>query len=355
MIPFRAAAVVILLGVPALLAPPLARLGRRLPAPARRALGSIVCLAPAAGPFACDRVHHPGMTVLIAILGSIVTLKAIDWLANPRHEDQPLRVRLALTFWPALQIEDVAVRDRGTGRRSSRAARRLGVGAAAVTSGLAMTAAGQWLDLPARGPWLDGSLKAFEIYALAGGANDLMVAAFALAGYRVTDGFRYPILARSVLDFWSRYNVWIHRWLEHHVFEPIGRRGRRPVLGILAVFAVSGLFHEYLFVVAMPDLIGRQFAFFGLHGLGAIGGAWLGRRYRAIAGRRAPRPLAIAATLGFVLLTAPIFIGCLDRVLDLHRDVGSRVLGVTRYRQPDRSHDRPRSDPVRLAIRPARG
>jgi D-alanyl-lipoteichoic acid acyltransferase DltB (MBOAT superfamily) len=191
-----------------------------------------------------------------------------------------------------------------------------------------MTAAGQWLDLPARGPWLDSSLKVLEIYALAGGANDLMVAAFALAGYRVTDGFRYPILARSVLDFWSRYNVWIHRWLEQHVFVPIGRRRRNPVAGILAVFAISGLFHEYLFVVAVPELIGRQFAFFGLHGLGAVGGAWLGRRYRAIAGRRAPRALAIAATIGFVLLTAPLFIGCLDRVLDLHRDVGRRVLGV---------------------------
>lgn len=325
---FTAAFILITLGVPALLAPPLARLGRRLPVPVRWAIAALVCIVPMTAPLACDRTRHPGSTLLVAILGAIVALKTIDWLANPRHEDQPWRVRLALTIWPGLQIEDVGVRIDGTDRRISVAARRLRVGVGAVTLGLAMTAAGQWLDLPARRPWLDSSLKALEIYALAGGANDLMVAAFALAGYRVTDGFRYPILARSVLDFWSRYNVWIHRWLEHHVFDPIGRRRRRPVAGILAVFAISGLFHEYLFVVAVPDLIGRQLAFFGLHGLGAIGGAWLGRRYRAIAGRRAPRPLAIAATLGFVLLTAPLFIGCLDRVLDLHRDVGRCVLTV---------------------------
>src|SRR5262249_28501992 len=149
----------------------------------------------------------------------------------------------------------------------------------------------------------DSSIKAMEIYLLAGGVNDLMVATFSLAGYRVSDAFRYPILAHSVLDFWSRYNVWIHRWLKRHVFEPIGRRRRRPVLGILAVFAVSGLLHEYLILVVIPELLGWQFAFFGLHGLGAISGAWLGRRYQAIAGRRTPRPLAIAATLGFVLAT----------------------------------------------------
>ena len=192
-----------------------------------------------------------------------------------------------------------------------------------------LTALGQSLDLPARGLWLDSSFKALEIYAIAGGANHLTVGAFALAGYRVTDGFRYPIFARSILDFWSRYNVWIHRWLKRHIFEPIGRHGRRPALGVLAVFAVSGLMHEYLVVVAVPELIGRQFAFFGLHGIGAIGGAWLGRGYRAITGHRAPRVLAIAATVGFVLLTAPIFIRCMDRIVDLHRDIGKWVLTMT--------------------------
>ena len=193
---------------------------------------------------------RPGFTMIVAILGGIVMLKAIDWLANPRHEDEPLRVLLALTFWPALQIEDVGVRIGGIDGGESRARRvdgsRLGAGAVGLVVGLLLTALGQSLDLPARGIWLDSSLKALEIYALAGGANSLMVGAFALAGYRVTDAFRYPILARSVLDFWSRYNVWIHRWLKRHVFEPIGRRRRRPALGILAAFALSGLLHEYL-------------------------------------------------------------------------------------------------------------
>src|SRR5262249_39110540 len=130
----------------------------------------------------------------------------------------------------------------------------------------------------------------------------------------------------SVLDFWSRYNVWIHRWLKRHVFDSIGRHRRRPVMGILAVFAVSGILHEYLIVAVAPDLIGWQSAYFGLHGLGAIGGGRLVRRYRAVCGRRAARPLAIAATLGFVLATAPIFIHCLDRFFDLHRDLGGWVL-----------------------------
>src|SRR5207249_7594845 len=102
---------------------------------------------------------------------------------------------------------------------------------------------------------------------------------------------------------------------------------------ILAVFAVSGLLHEYVFLPVAPDLLGWQSTFFGLHGLGAIAGAGLGRGYQAIAGRRVPRPLAIAATLGFVLATAPIFIHCLDRVVDLHRVLGGWVLRTVRSNQ----------------------
>jgi hypothetical protein len=98
------------------------------------------------------------------------------------------------------------------------------------------------------------------------------------------------------------------------------------VIGILAVFATSGLLHDYLMWLVAPDLLGWQFAFFSLHGLGAIGGTWLGRKRRSIGDRSVPRSLAVAATLGFVLVTAPIFIHCMDRVVDLHRDVGARVL-----------------------------
>ena len=103
-------------------------------------------------------------------------------------------------------------------------------------------------------------------------------------------------------------------------------RGRKPIAGILAAFGFSGVAHEYLFLRVTSELVGRQFTFFILHGLGAIGGAWLGRRYRALAGRRVPRGVAVAATLGFVLATTPLFTRCFDRIFDLHRDLGRWVL-----------------------------
>jgi hypothetical protein len=93
--------------------------------------------------------------------------------------------------------------------------------------------------------------------------------------------------------------------------------------------------HDYLFLPAAPDRVGWQLTFFMVHGLGAIAGFRLGRTFQAVAGRRVPRPLAIACTIAFVLLTVPIFTHSLDAVVDLHRDVGECVLRSLGLRNPE--------------------
>jgi hypothetical protein len=262
---------------------------------------------------------------LVAIAGGIVMIKAIDWLNRPRQSHDFLRVFLVLSVWPSLHIEDVAV-PLSSSERIGVVLRRFAMGGAGMLCGLALAALGFRTRIGERGILLDSTWKVAEIYLMAGGANHLLVGTFALAGFRLSDGFRYPILAHSILDFWSRYNVWIHRWLKRHIFEPVGRRRRKPILGILAVFGTSGLLHEYLFLPIDLRLLGWQLGYFLVHGVGAILASLIGRRIEHIAGRRVPRPLAIAATLAFVLLTAPIFIHCLDRVADLHLGLGAWVV-----------------------------
>jgi hypothetical protein len=300
-----------------------------------RLAAAVVCLVPLGAPWIVAGRARPVVTWLIAILGGIAMIRAIDWFANPRQEGDLVRIWLALTVWPGLQIEEVGIRFPLTRERIRSVIRRFGAGLAGLASGLAVAAVGQMYAVREWGVLVDGSFKSLEIYLMAGGADSLLVAVFALAGYRISDLFRYPILAHSILDFWSRYNVSIHRWLKRTIFEPITRR-RRPALALLAVFGFSGLVHDYLFLPAAPETFGWQLAFFGLHGLGAIAGFQLGRIFRAAAGRRVPRPVASACTLAFVLLTAPIFIHSLDRVIDLHRDVGRWVLRslAESYRTP---------------------
>ena len=333
----RILAVLVALGFPAVFAPLLVRARRQIPRWSKRFCTTFICLLPLAAPWLLPGDSSPLVVWLATIAGGIVMLKAIDWLARPRQPDDLVRVWLALTFWPALQIEDVAVPLAGRKNRVALSLRRFAAGLPGTVCGLAMAALGQRLGIPARSVLLDSTWKTFEIYLLAGGANHLLIGSFALAGFQLRDGFRYPILPHSVLDFWSRYNVWIHRWLKHHVFKPIGLRRRRPVLGILAVFATSGLLHEYLFLPVNRNVLGWQLGFFLVHGLGAIAGVGLGRLFRRISGRRTPRALAIAATVVLILLTVPIFIHCLDRVADLHRGLGAWLLRVIETTFPMRA------------------
>jgi hypothetical protein len=244
-------------------------------------------------------------------------------------DDLP-RIWLAVTIWPALQIEDVAIRLPTLSCRIALASRRLVGGAAGIGLGSMLCAFGQTLKLRKSASLLDAPLKAVEILLLAGGANSLLVGWAALAGYRVSAAFRYPVFARSVLDFWSRYNVWIHRWLKQNIFLPLGRGRRKPVLGIVAVFGFSGLAHEYIILRAAPELAGWQLAFFMFHAAGAIAGAGLGRMFPSAMRRPFPPQVEIALTLAFVLLTAPVFICCVDGLFDFHADLGAWVLGSIR-------------------------
>jgi hypothetical protein len=323
----RVVAIFAALTMPAVWAPILVRARRRMPAAAAHLLATLICLVPLAAPWPLVGTSASRVTIwLVTIAGAIVLIKAIDWLIRPRYEDERLRVWLTLSFWPALQIEDVLVRAPHSPERDRLVARRISEGSAGVLVGLSLTAIGRYLGMPERSITIDMILKTFEIYLLAGGVNHLLVAGFALAGFQMPDGFRYPILANSILDFWARFRVMIHRWLKQNIFGPVGRRRRRPVLGVLAVFGFSGVAHEYLFVPVTYDLLGWQLAFFGLHGLGAITGTGLGRAFRVALHRRVPRMLAIVATVAFMLTTAPIFIHCVDFIFDLHRDVGGWVL-----------------------------
>ncbi|XP_025959818.2 diacylglycerol O-acyltransferase 1-like [Dromaius novaehollandiae] len=56
--------------------------------------------------------------------------------------------------------------------------------------------------------------------------------------------------ADSVLQFWSRWNIPAHRWLDRHVYKPILHRGYDKWLARLAVFLLSACFFEY--VIAIP-------------------------------------------------------------------------------------------------------
>ena len=48
-------------------------------------------------------------------------------------------------------------------------------------------------------------------------------------------------------EFWNKWNRPVHKWVQRHVYFPLQKRGYSKVTGLVAVFFVSGLIHEYIF------------------------------------------------------------------------------------------------------------
>lgn len=113
------------------------------------------------------------------------------------------------------------------------------------------------------------------------------------------DPVRQPLTARTPAEFWRRYNRWMGQFLNEDVFKPL-RGHQHPRLATLAVFAVSGLFHEYLFLVATGRVQGYQMLFFMIQGV-------------AVALTLRKKPVGVAAvawlsvTLVFNLLSSVFF------------------------------------------------
>ncbi|KAJ8303014.1 hypothetical protein KUTeg_019410 [Tegillarca granosa] len=68
----------------------------------------------------------------------------------------------------------------------------------------------------------------------------------------------------SVNEFWSNWNIPVHRWAVRHLYKPLLKRGYSKMFGSVAVFAFSAFFHEY--IVSVPLRMFRYWAFFAMLG-----------------------------------------------------------------------------------------
>jgi uncharacterized membrane protein YsdA (DUF1294 family) len=132
-----------------------------------------------------------------------------------------------------------------------------------------------------------------------------------LAGFDTTPIIHNAYRARTVSEFWRRYNYRIHDWLYRNVFQATGGR-RAPARSLLLVFLVSGLFHEAMFALATSRLTGYQFAFFTIQGPAALASGPLQRLAKR--GGMAGKIAAHGATILFVGVTSVLFFDGLSKI-----------------------------------------
>ena len=140
------------------------------------------------------------------------------------------------------------------------------------------------------------------IYAVAALAFELIRLGLWAMGMSAPLLHRTPIAARSVGEFWGqRWNLVISAWLRQYFYLPLARR-RRPGLGIMCAFLVSGALHGWPMMVAVSSAAGcTTLAFFLLQGVFVLA-------EQRLQIHTWPDYLARAWTLTALLLPSPLYI-----------------------------------------------
>ncbi len=83
-----------------------------------------------------------------------------------------------------------------------------------------------------------------QLYFVFAGLSAFAVGTSAMMGLRIEENFDRPYLARSLLDFWTRWHMTLASWCRDYVFQPVTAATRKPVLGLISAMVVVGLWHE---------------------------------------------------------------------------------------------------------------
>lgn len=85
-----------------------------------------------------------------------------------------------------------------------------------------------------------------QIFADFAGYSLIAIGLAKLFGYALPDNFRFPYIAQTFSEFWTRWHMSLSAWLRDYVYYPLGgnRRGRgRTYFNLLLVMALGGLWH----------------------------------------------------------------------------------------------------------------
>jgi hypothetical protein len=128
---------------------------------------------------------------------------------------------------------------------------------------LAMIAAWRpaWGESASAGPWfvIRGGAQLLGAYAKHSGVASMQLGLIAVCGHRAGERYNYPLLARSPIDFWRRWNTYIGNWAKRYIYLPTAIRAERglrdsffgrgaaPVAAACAVlltFVALGIWHD---------------------------------------------------------------------------------------------------------------
>jgi hypothetical protein len=225
-----------------------------------RKAGLVIAVAALALPF-LEHTESPLMAFVVALVACWGAVRTLDLYRERTARPWRMRVWHVLAAFDTRQTTRVPARVDGATLMNVLGHAALATGGAVVL----LYGAPHLLGF-ARWPVRAVAGTAFA-YGVAGAVADLVRWMYLLVGIAVPPIQRTPIASRSLQEFWGqRWNRVVGRWLRENLFLPLARR-RRPAVGLLLAFVVSGFLHGYLTLAAVGSAMALPMtAFFVVQG-----------------------------------------------------------------------------------------
>ncbi len=85
-----------------------------------------------------------------------------------------------------------------------------------------------------------------QIYFDFSGYSDMAIGLGKIFGFSFMENFNYPLISKSVSEFWRRWHISLGAWFRDYVYIPLGGNRVRPlrhILNIVCVWMLTGLWH----------------------------------------------------------------------------------------------------------------
>lgn len=84
-----------------------------------------------------------------------------------------------------------------------------------------------------------------QLYCDFSGYCDMAIGSARLLGFKLSENFRRPLLAKNIKTVYQRWHITIHKWFRDYVYFQLkaSRKLIRKILNVLIVFMLAGLWH----------------------------------------------------------------------------------------------------------------
>lgn len=94
--------------------------------------------------------------------------------------------------------------------------------------------------------WLGAIAYTLQIYFDFSGYSDMAIGLGKMFGFRFSENFNYPYIAKNITDFWRRWHISLSTWFRDYVYIPMGGnrvKKSRWIWNLFVVWLLTGIWH----------------------------------------------------------------------------------------------------------------